>query len=177
MERVATMLSQQLTAAEIAQAVGCSVRTVGAIAREIRQETERELVSTTALRTAADLVAAHRVATRALWSEFSTARQLTRRESIRARTSIVAQLRKERESLLEGLQSLGIVHRQPQHVQIEARGILLLKSLPPDTQYQLARMTSLAEVRALLTAHVGAEDAEVIIQSTLPSDEGSQGRD
>lgn len=166
--RVKMLLARSFSAPEIAKAISAPLRTIERDIAAIKDELAAEMDSLTAREMGARVARDYYARVRELWVLFMA------EKSARLKMDLMKEIRAHQESELKALQSLGIVYVAPEEHRLEMRGIMLLKRLPPTTLGELARLTDLQDVRRLLTAHVGAEDAEVIIQSTLPSGNGQE---
>ena len=121
-DSVRAFLGRGLTVPQIARALGVAVRTAAGDVRAVREETGLELRITSAQDVGVQVLFAARARENELWKLFVTVeKSLSPTEAVRARLSILKELRACVTETTSTLQSLGVVYRAPTTAAIDIR--------------------------------------------------------
>lgn len=97
--------------------------------------------------------------TRQLWQMFWDAGQLRPADRVRARVSIVREIRAQKQHELDAFQTLGIVYKAPMQVQVRQRMFEQFEGLSASLSARIAAATTEAELMAVVTEAFGSEVA------------------
>ncbi|HKO16722.1 MAG TPA: HTH domain-containing protein [Gemmatimonadaceae bacterium] len=133
---VRDLLPQHLSARKMAQALGCTQRTIERDIAAVRRQLQAEIAVSSVLDIAAKIVASTEAIDRTLWSIVAD-----RTASPQARVAGAAVLIKNRDSWVRGLQSLGITFKAPERIQVQVTLWDKIMGLSPEESEHLFALT------------------------------------
>lgn len=168
-DRVCELLARGLRASQIlerlqAEQVKCSLPTIKRDIAAIRAQGRAELATTPVIDHADQFLRASVEAARAAWAAHDIA------DSANARVAALHLVNRILTDRVKTLQSLGVVFRADERLQVQHVVADRIASLPPDVQRSLAECADRSEFARLLTSFLGPELARAVLgQRALPS--------
>lgn len=167
LDLIRQMLPMHRTQVEMAKACGVSERTIRNDITYLRREMAEEVATLTAEKVAADARARFRHLTKLAFDELiprktksGTVVHLPTKEKI----ALLNTIRQIQQAEVKLLQSLGVIYRAPQQVQILTLAMDRLNALSPQIQSEIAEASSDPAVfERLLIQHIGVEFAGAML--------------